>query len=47
MKPAWLEKFRRWLDDTEASFASPTGFCGQVGTPPREAAMSKLWHQFS
>lgn len=26
---------------------SPTGFCGQAGTPPREAAMSKLWHQFS
>lgn len=28
-------------------FPSPTGFCGQAGTPPREAAMSKLWHQFS
>ena len=27
--------------------ASPTGICGQAGTPPREAAISKLWHQFS
>ena len=33
--------------DAQLKAPSPTGFCGQAGTPPREAAMSKLWPQFS
>jgi len=35
----------RSAKNEELRIASPTGFCGQVGLPPNEAAMSKLWHQ--
>jgi hypothetical protein len=36
MKPAWLEKFRRWLDDTEASF--------EINPPPKP--LSQAEHLF-